>query len=211
MDFTEESKQAILNLLKTGQRNVALQFIASQFRVSTSDAQKLLEAFELQYGHLLQPVPPAKAANLSGCAGCFSGMLAIISALFFSLGILVIGVGHFISDWMDEANENRMVSAIVAGKYFTTPDSGSVKLILEYNNEDEVRYDTGKLEYPANMYQPGDTIQIASGELGFLNELSKTQPVEDTQKGIYFVGGVFIFMGVIAWLISRRVRSVRTL
>ena len=85
MEFTEQAKQTILELLKSGKRVEAIKFIREKYGTSLYDAKQLLEAFEKQFGHLVVKEAPARSNNSAGCGGCLSGILKMISIVIVFL------------------------------------------------------------------------------------------------------------------------------
>ena len=159
MEFTDENKQTILDLLKAGKRSAALQFISSEFRVSTGDADKLLAAFEGQFMKAGQSNQTA-STSISGCVGCFSGLLKGISIFIALIGIGILGVGYFIPEFINRAGSDMMVPTIVDSEYFPTSDSSNVRLIVKFNHQGIIVSDTTYTIYSRGMYFPGDSLRI---------------------------------------------------
>ncbi len=206
MEFNDKNKQTILELLKAGQRLGALQFIASEYSVSAKDAEKLLVAFENQFRDVVQ-----EKTKPPGCMGCLSGTFKFFAVLMALFGLGIIAVGYFIPDVVDLGENDTMVPALVTSQYYyTAPDSTNVRLIMQYNDADQVKSDTTNMIFTAGMYYPGDSIQVAASEIDLQQHKAVTEFKSKTQDTIYRVGAAFLFSAFLFWLVINRLGSVRS-
>ncbi len=203
MEFTDESKQTISDLLNAGTRDAALQFISSKYGVSTDDARKLLAAFENQFRTSTQR-PPVQTFNLAGCGGFLSGIMKIISVLTGIIGIGTIGFAYLAPDLIGSLEKKINVPVVVTDKVFHSPDSSQVRLIFRYAVKGHMKYDTTNTIYSAGMYQPGDTIRVESSELDIKYDVANSEQVAEARDAIYISGGVALFIALVFWLVSSR-------
>jgi hypothetical protein len=204
MEFNDKNKQTILELLKAGQRLGALQFIASEYSVSAKDAEKLLAAFENQFRDVVQ-----EKTKPPGCIGCLSGAFKFFAVLMALFGVGIIAVGYFIPDVVDFGENDTMVPALVTSQYYyTAPDSTNVRLIVQYNDADQVKSDTTNMIFTAGMYFPGDSIHVAANEIDLQQHKAVTEFKSKTQDTIYIVGAAFLFSAFLFWLVINRLGSV---
>lgn len=211
MEFTDENKQTILDLLSTGQRQAAISFISTTYRVSEADAQKLLAAFEAQFHTVIQRAPTPITNTLSGCSGCLSRILKVIAVLIALLGIGTFGIGYFMPDLMAMLARNFSSSpnlyvpvTVVDQYYYATPDSSNVRLIFEIPYNNQVAYDTSNIIYSANMYSKGDTLRVQADQLSVFKPLTDQAIQSEFQKGIYILGGALLFIAFIFWLVGEK-------
>jgi hypothetical protein len=205
MEFNDENKRTILELLKAGNRNTALQFISATYKVSASDAEKLLVAFEIQFKEAILSSPATSV--VTGVTGCFSGILKFISIISAMVGLGIAGFGYFAPDLIDDAKEKLMIRVTVANKIFHGPDSLNERLIYQYQDAGEVKYDTGNTIYSAGMYQVGDTLHVNGNEVDAPNDLKNSEGVADVKLGLYLVGGFVFLFGLIFWFVGNKVAA----
>jgi len=199
MELANENREKILALLKAGQRDAALRFIAAQYGTSDEDSKKLLKAFELQYGNFVKPETSTKSPNLSGCSGCLSAVLKVISILIGVFGIGSFAVGYFIPNLFGDEWNNQLVPVVVSGKSYSRPDSSYVNLIYQYPNGAEIKTDTGTVEYVPDQYLSGDTIHVTASELDMPWNDDLNKKLRETQQGVYLFGGILLFIATLFW------------
>jgi hypothetical protein len=206
MEFNDENKKTILDLLKAGNRSAALQFIAATYKVSATDAEKLLDAFEIQYKNAVQSSPVTNV--VSGVTGCFSAILKFISIVSGMVGLGIAGIGYFVPDFIDDGKEKFMVKVVVADKIFHGLDSLNERLVYQYEDAGEVKYDTGKTIYSAGMYQIGDTLHVNGNEVDAPNDLKNSEGVADVIEGLYILAGAILVFALIIWFVGNGVAAV---
>ena len=209
MTFTEENKRTILALLKSNQQQAAQQYIAGHFGVSKEDSVRLLAVFESQFmGGIATPMPPSKSINLSGCVGCFHGLLKGISIFLVLIGFGVLAVGYFIPGNFFHFENDMLVPAKVKGLYFTSPDSTNVRLILSYSVNGQMGYDTTNSSYSTGLYYIGDSLHVTASNLNLEIDGAYSEGIDKIQKSIFLFGTGFLFFALIFWLVGIRLKSV---
>ena len=104
-----------------------------------------------------------------------------------------------------------MVPSVVTSQYYySAPDSANVRLIVQYNDADQMKSDTTNMIFSAGMYHPGDSIQVAASEIDLQQHKAVTEFKSKTQNTIYIVGAAFLFSALIFWLAINRLGSVRS-
>ena len=206
MEFTDENKQAILNLLRTGQSDAAKQFIASRYGATAEDSKKLLEAFEYQFSNLIQEGSPPQNSS-AGCAGCLSGVLKVMAILIGIGGAGTMVIGYFLTNLFGETWNNKWESVMVSGYTYSRPDSSFVNLIYQYRSGVELKLDTGTIEYPPGLYHSGDTIRIMASELDRSMDEEVLLKLKETQEVIYLFGGAGLFIALLIWFVSSRIKT----
>ena len=206
MEFNDENKSTILELLKAGNRSTALQFISATYKVSAADAEKLLEAFEIQFKEAINSSPATQV--VSGVTGCFSGIMKVISVLSVMVGVGIIGFGFFAPELVDDGKEKLMIQVVVANKIYHDFDSLYERLVYQYEDAGELKYDTGNIIYTTGMYQVGDTLHVDANEVDAPNDLKNSEGVADVRLGLYILGGLVTAFALIFWFVGTRVRAL---
>ena len=211
MEFTDENKQTILDLLNSGQRQAAVNFISAKYNVSGADAQKLLSAFETQFQVAVGGTPTSQTTSSSGCSGCLSGILKAFAILIGLLGIGTLGVGYYMPELIGSLTNNfkmpvnlKVPVTVVDQYYYASPDSSNVRLIFEIKYNNQVKYDTSNTIYSANMYFKGDTLRVEARELDFQKQLPNLAFEAQIQNGLYILGGALLFFALIFWIVGSK-------
>lgn len=202
MPLTPEAKDIILNYLKDGNRDMALQYINRMFRTSQYDSQKLLEAVEYEFSDELKSGLPPKSAT--GCSGCLTTLLKVISILLLIAGVGVFAIGYFFIDLFGHEWNNRKVPVVITG--FVNPYADTTYayafLVYKFDKNGQTQIDTTTMDYHKSYNHIGDTIQLSAKDIGLPLDAETISRMKKTQQFIYAIGGCATLAAVIFWLVT---------
>ena len=198
MEFSDAVQQSILDFLKSGNRQAALDFIAKTYHASQYDSKKLLETFERQY---FPEIAKSKKFDAATCSGCLSAVLKVIAIIVAILGVITLGLGYFFPPLFGDNFNNRRVPVVVTG-FSNTYDSAYVNLIYEYRDDQQVNIDTGTIDYDTARFDFGDTTEVSARDLGLGLGADELRAIEERQYWFYFAGTCVMIVAVVFWLAS---------
>jgi len=201
MEFTPDVKDILLNYLKDGQREMAINYISRTFRTSHYDSRQLLESFEKQFKSELAGAFPKKFDSAS-CSGCLSRILKIIAILVAILSLLIFAIGYFFIDLFGNEWNSRQVPVVVNGLAYPYGDSTYVNLIYDFEKEGQVFTDTSSMDYASTMVQIGDTVKVYADDLGLGLDNETLERLRERQQTFYWVAGGVFFVGIVFWMVS---------
>lgn len=201
MQLTADAKAILLNYLKDGQREMALQYISRTFKTSQNDSQKLLEAFERQHSNELKDSLPKKFDG-AACSGCLSKVLKVISIFLLFVSVVIFALGYFFITLFGEDWNYRQVPVIVKGTIYPYGDSTYVNLIYEYKKESLIILDTGTMSYDTSRYNLGDTATVYAHDIGLGLDEDTLHRMEERQRIFYYVGGSVVLVALVLLAVS---------
>lgn len=201
MEFTPEAKDILLNYLKDGQREMALDYIRRTFHTSHYDSRKLLEAFESQFSSELGSVLPKKFDS-GACSGCLSKILRVIAIVVAILSLLIFGLGYFFIDLFGNEWNYRQVPVVVKGLVYPYGDSTYVNVIYNFEKEGRMLTDTSSMDYDASAIHIGDTVKVYADDLGLGLDSETLQRLRERQQVFYWVAGAVLFVALVFWTVS---------
>jgi hypothetical protein len=187
MQLTPDDKAVILNYLKDGQREMALQYVSRKFKTSHYDSQKLLEGIEREFGHELKGALPKKFDGVA-CSGCLSKILKVISVFLIIVSIGIFALGYFFIDLFGQNWNNRQIPVIVKDMVYSYSDSSYANIIYEFEKDGHIEEDTSSLEYNTSYTLIGDTVKVFAHDLGFGLDEETIKRLEERQQVFYYVG-----------------------
>jgi hypothetical protein len=201
MQLTPDDKAVILNYLKDGQREMALQYVSRKFKTSDYDSRKLLESIEREFGHELKSVLP-KNFDGAACSGCLSKVLKVISVFLIIVSIGIFALGYFFIDLFGEQWNNRQMPVIVKDMVYSYSDSSYANIIFEFEKDGRIEEDTSSLEYNTGYTHIGDTVKVFAHDLGFGLDAETIKRLEERQQVFYYVGVSVITIALIFLAVS---------
>jgi hypothetical protein len=197
MQLTADAKAVILNYLKDGQREMALQYISRTFHTGHYDSQKLLESVEREFSQELKGFLPSKKFDANACSGCLSKLLKIISILLIIVAAGIFALGYYFIDLFGKEWNNRQMQVIVKDYFYPYNDSTSARPIYEFEKDGKVELDTNSMPYNTSVYQIGDTINVFAHDLGFGLDTETITRLEERQTVFYYIGVSIITIALI--------------
>jgi hypothetical protein len=201
MQLTPDDKAVILNYLKDGQREMALQYVSRKFKTSHYDSQKLLEAVEREFGHELKGTLPKKFDGVA-CSGCLSKVLKVISVFLIIVSIGIFALGYFFIELFGDNWNNRQMPVIVTDMVYSYSDSSYANIIFEFEKDGRIEEDTSSLEYNTGYTHIGDTVKVFARDLGFGFDAEAMKHLEERQQVFYYVGASVITIALIFLAVS---------
>lgn len=202
MELSADAKAVILNYLKDGQQEMAVQYVSQHFHISLYDSQKLVETVAREFSHELKGVLPRKKPDARSCSGCLSAILKVISVLLILAGAGVFALGYFFFDLFSSQWNNRPVPVVVTDLEYIYADSLYAHAIIQFEIDGQARMDTSLLDYNTQYTHVGDTINMKANDLGLPLDADTIARMKKQQRFIYSIAGSVLLAAVIFWLVA---------
>ncbi|MBX2962756.1 MAG: DUF3592 domain-containing protein [Cyclobacteriaceae bacterium] len=209
MSINQEVKQQVIALLQRGQRVRAKELLQDKFQVASDDAEKLVQAIELEHPRA-KTVPPHIAEQMtlvkSQAGGCIVLGLRTLMVFFFiftfAFYAIAIGLLVYFNNYI--GNPESITGTVVSVK---ENDSGSQAPVVEYTWNNEVkRYESTMYSSPPD-YSVGDQVAL------LVNPENPDEAVIDSFTERYMlstvfggVGTFFLIFSIGLLVISRKIK-----
>jgi len=188
MNINPQYELTVRELLKTGQRNKAVQYLSEQLAVSLEDAEKLVTAieFEIATERQQQDQTLEKAGNvLRGCGSIVFKIIGVVFAFCSFACILAAIVIYFVFNIPNAVNVEGKVTE------FQTNDTGTAP-VIEFIWHGETKIYKSQSYSEPNPYTLGQSITL------LVNQENPDEAVIDSfderWMAISVLGGTGLFM-----------------
>jgi hypothetical protein len=196
MQLTPDDKAVILNYLKDGKREMALEYVSRKFKTSHYDSQKLVEGVEHEFNHELKGALPKKF-DAAACSGCLSKILRVISIFLIIVSAGIFALGYFFIDLFGEQWNSRQIPVVIKDYSYRYSDSTLANPIYEFEKDGSIQVDTHSMEHKISLYPIGDTIQVYARDLGFGLDTETIKRLEERQTIFYYISVSVLTIAVI--------------
>lgn len=209
MSINLEIKQQVIGLLQRSQRVRAKELLMEKFQVNANDAEKLIQAIELEHPEV-KNAPPNLAEQITlvknkggGCI-VFGMRVLMVFFLIFTFAFYVIAIGSWVYFNSYTGVVEPITGTVVS---FRQNERGSQAPVVEYPWKGEIkRYESSMYASPPD-YQLGDQVPLLVNpekpEIAVIDSFTERHMVNTLFAGF---GTFFLIFSLGLWIVSRKIK-----